>query len=306
MAIRTIESLRQHLQWAIEIEHSTLPPYLCALYSIKDGHNREAVEVIHSVFLEEMLHMTLAANLLNAVGGSPRIDVPGVPALVSRLPAPQQPGVRGLADEVLDGRPRVVPADRAAGRARRPSGGRGVRDHRPVLRGDRGGAPAPEPRARRGRPLHRRPGTAGHRRALLRRRRPDHRRPRPGLGAGRPRGDRRAGRGPAAPGDLGRRPRHVPPRARRGGALLPLQRARRRRGATSRATRRSRGRPASSSRSTGTPSTTCGRTRAPVTTPRAARFGRGWRSSTTRTRASSTCCTSRSTAARDSSPSRPG
>jgi|WetSurMetagenome_2_1015567.scaffolds.fasta_scaffold20733_3 CDGSH-type Zn-finger protein len=87
MAIRTIESLRQHLQWAIEIEHATLPPYLCALYSIKQGRNREAVEVIHSVFLEEMLHMTLAANLLNAVGGLPRIDAPGfMPSFPAFLP----------------------------------------------------------------------------------------------------------------------------------------------------------------------------------------------------------------------------
>ena len=56
MAIRSVEDLRRHLQWAVELEHATLPPYLTALYSIKDGHNREAVEVIHSVFLEEMLH----------------------------------------------------------------------------------------------------------------------------------------------------------------------------------------------------------------------------------------------------------
>src|SRR4029453_18292252 len=74
MAIENIESLRRHLRWALEIEHGTLPPYLCALYSIKDGQNVEAAEVVRSVFMEEMLHLTLAANLLNAVGGSPRID----------------------------------------------------------------------------------------------------------------------------------------------------------------------------------------------------------------------------------------
>lgn len=77
MPINSIESLRTHLQWALEIEHATIPPYLCALYSIKPGHNIEAVEVIESIFLEEMLHMTLVANILNAVGGSPQIDKPG-------------------------------------------------------------------------------------------------------------------------------------------------------------------------------------------------------------------------------------
>lgn len=76
MPIDTVEDLRAHLQWALEIEHATLPPYLCALYSIKPGHNREAAEVVESVFMEEMLHMTLAANVLNAVGGSPELDKP--------------------------------------------------------------------------------------------------------------------------------------------------------------------------------------------------------------------------------------
>jgi CDGSH-type Zn-finger protein len=71
MSISTLDDLREHLQWAIELEHSTLPPYLCALYSIKPGTNRAAVAVITSVFIEEMLHMTLAANVLNAVGGAP-------------------------------------------------------------------------------------------------------------------------------------------------------------------------------------------------------------------------------------------
>jgi CDGSH-type Zn-finger protein len=82
--INTIQGLRTHLQWAIELEHSTLPPYLCALYSLEDGRNPDAREVITSVFLEEMLHLTLAANILNAVGGSPQIDVPRI---LPRYPA---------------------------------------------------------------------------------------------------------------------------------------------------------------------------------------------------------------------------
>jgi Ferritin-like len=74
--IATLESLREHLQWAIELEHFTLPPYLCALYSLDAGRNPEVTEVVGSVLVEEMLHMTLAANLLNAVGGRPRLDTP--------------------------------------------------------------------------------------------------------------------------------------------------------------------------------------------------------------------------------------
>jgi hypothetical protein len=72
--IATLESLREHLQWAIELEHFTLPPYLCALYSLDPGRNPEAAEVVASVLVEEMLHLTLVANLLNAVGGRPRLD----------------------------------------------------------------------------------------------------------------------------------------------------------------------------------------------------------------------------------------
>lgn len=74
MAIDSLHSLKQHLQWAIEIEHSTIPPYLTALYSLKAGHNQAVREIILSVFMEEMLHMTLACNIMNAVGGSPLID----------------------------------------------------------------------------------------------------------------------------------------------------------------------------------------------------------------------------------------
>ena len=74
--IATLESLREHLQWAIELEHFTVPPYLCALYSLDPERNPEATEVVSSVLVEEMLHMALAANLLNAVGGQPHLDTP--------------------------------------------------------------------------------------------------------------------------------------------------------------------------------------------------------------------------------------
>ncbi len=87
MTIDSLDGLRAHLQTAVEVEHSTLPPYLCALYSIVEGSNAEAVEVISSVVLEEMLHLTLAANLLNAVGGRPVLDSPDLlPAYPAFLP----------------------------------------------------------------------------------------------------------------------------------------------------------------------------------------------------------------------------
>ncbi|WP_275413708.1 ferritin-like domain-containing protein [Streptomyces rubrogriseus] len=74
--ITTLDDLRGHLQWAIEVEHSTLPPYLTALYSLDAERNADAVQLIGGVFVEEMIHLALAANLLNAVGGRPVLDAP--------------------------------------------------------------------------------------------------------------------------------------------------------------------------------------------------------------------------------------
>ena len=65
------EDLHGILQSAIELEHSTIPPYLTAMFSLKPGKNREIWEIIHSVVLEEMLHMTIASNILIALDGNP-------------------------------------------------------------------------------------------------------------------------------------------------------------------------------------------------------------------------------------------
>lgn len=73
MPIRTVDDLRDHLLLAIEVELSTIPPYLYAMYSIEDQES-EAALLIRSVVVEEMLHATLVSNLLLAVGGEPRFD----------------------------------------------------------------------------------------------------------------------------------------------------------------------------------------------------------------------------------------
>lgn len=70
--------LKEHLQTAIELEHSTLPPYLCALWSVHgtSADAQRAAKVILSVIQEEMLHMAMACNLLNAIGGTPVLNDP--------------------------------------------------------------------------------------------------------------------------------------------------------------------------------------------------------------------------------------
>lgn len=96
ITIRTPDELRAALQNAIELEHATIPPYLTGLYSIMPGKNQEATEIIRSVVMEEMLHMSLACNLLNAIGGSPDINNPHfVPDYnKGQLPGGVAPGLR--------------------------------------------------------------------------------------------------------------------------------------------------------------------------------------------------------------------
>ncbi|HWC68063.1 MAG TPA: ferritin-like protein [Acidimicrobiales bacterium] len=85
--ITDLEALRGALQTALQLEHATIPPYLCALYSIRPGRNVEAAAVIESVVMEEMLHMVLVANVLNAIGAEPAIDRPDfVPRYPATLP----------------------------------------------------------------------------------------------------------------------------------------------------------------------------------------------------------------------------
>lgn len=71
MPINTMEDLREHIALAAEVELSTIPPYLYALYSIEDQRS-EAALLVRSIVVEEMLHVSLATNLLLAVGGKPR------------------------------------------------------------------------------------------------------------------------------------------------------------------------------------------------------------------------------------------
>ncbi len=83
---RTLPELRTYLQAAMEVEHLTIPVYMTGLYTIRPGTNRTAYYAIRAVLMEEMLHMTLAANLLNAVGGAPTVGTGFVAEYPARLP----------------------------------------------------------------------------------------------------------------------------------------------------------------------------------------------------------------------------
>ena len=83
-------NLLASLQTALELEHATIPPYLVAAYSLMN-ENGHIAELILDVAFEEMLHMILVCNLINALGGAPRLNSPDfVPTYPTFLPGAVQ------------------------------------------------------------------------------------------------------------------------------------------------------------------------------------------------------------------------
>jgi Ferritin-like len=75
----SIADAQSMLQTAIGVEFGTLPPYLYAMFSIPPGANPAAAGLIKSVVMQEMVHMCLACNILNALGGDPVLTPPVYP-----------------------------------------------------------------------------------------------------------------------------------------------------------------------------------------------------------------------------------
>lgn len=75
--LETIEDAYERLQTAIELEFSTLPPYLYAKFSILPGSNDRAASNLADIVGQEMIHMCLACNIMNALGGNPQLVTPG-------------------------------------------------------------------------------------------------------------------------------------------------------------------------------------------------------------------------------------
>jgi hypothetical protein len=91
-------------QSAIELELSTIPPYLCAKWSILDSGL--ALQHLRSIVIEEMAHMGLMCNLLKGLGGTPRI-VSAAP----HYPGPLPGGVRPEITVYLSGMTKCFLAD---------------------------------------------------------------------------------------------------------------------------------------------------------------------------------------------------
>lgn len=97
--------LEKMLVTAIQLEFSTIPPYLCALWSIKDDLHPIA-RSLREVVQEEMLHMGFACNMLAAIGGKVPIRELA-PTYQRGLPGDVHPGLivrlQGLNKQALEG-----------------------------------------------------------------------------------------------------------------------------------------------------------------------------------------------------------
>jgi hypothetical protein len=94
---RDVAWLQDALQSAVELELSTLPPYLSAFWCVKDSNSYPATQ-LNKIFMEEMLHLGYACNLLRATGKQPEI-MAGYDRL--RYPGPLPGGVVPACDGSL-------------------------------------------------------------------------------------------------------------------------------------------------------------------------------------------------------------
>src|SRR5262249_35011957 len=91
--INTIAELKDALHTAIELELATIPPYLCAEWSINNDPSG-VQSIIQAVVLQEMLHFGFACNLLTAIGDVPNFANPySIPAYPGPLPGGVHPGL---------------------------------------------------------------------------------------------------------------------------------------------------------------------------------------------------------------------
>ena len=89
--INSPAEIEEALQTAIQLEFSTIPPYLCAEWSINTDPSNVS-SIVHGVVVQEMLHFGLACNMLTAIGGSPSIanasfvpNYPGPPPTIGEF-----------------------------------------------------------------------------------------------------------------------------------------------------------------------------------------------------------------------------
>ena len=86
--ISTLPDLQEALQTAMQLEFATIPPYLCAEWSINSDPDSVG-SMIHGIVVQEMFHFALAGNMPTAIGKAPSI---ANAAFVPRYPTNVLPG----------------------------------------------------------------------------------------------------------------------------------------------------------------------------------------------------------------------
>ncbi|XP_028414929.1 uncharacterized protein LOC114538017 [Dendronephthya gigantea] len=88
-------TLKHLLQTALQLEHSTIPPYLTGYLSIKKGYNTEVKSMLKDILIDEMHHLAQVSNILNAIDGNPNLFAEHfVPSYPSYLPGGVHPEVK--------------------------------------------------------------------------------------------------------------------------------------------------------------------------------------------------------------------
>lgn len=101
--LNSLADAQDRLQTAIAIEFSTLPVYLYAKFSILPGANQGAADSLTAIVGQEMVHMCLACNILNAIGGAPILagTLPDGTVVPPRFPGPLPGDIGGLTVSLL-------------------------------------------------------------------------------------------------------------------------------------------------------------------------------------------------------------
>jgi hypothetical protein len=91
--ISNLADLQDALQTAMQLEFATIPPYLCAQWSVNNDPSGVG-NMIQDIVVEEMFHFALAGNMLTAIGKTPSIAnaafVPSYPTHVLPGGIPQR------------------------------------------------------------------------------------------------------------------------------------------------------------------------------------------------------------------------
>ena len=113
---RVVVANREDLWWllseAAQLEHMIMCQYLFAEFSLKQGTDEgltaEQAEVVdrwretlHTIAVEEMMHLALVANLSTAIGAAPTLGRPNFPQRSGYFPSPIQMDLQPFGEQAL-------------------------------------------------------------------------------------------------------------------------------------------------------------------------------------------------------------